>query len=178
LRSGVLTVFDLDKVDVAPSFVEVFRSVLSGVGGSTGGWRCCWGAPSLPQLPPATPKTHPPAVVLCARVFAEIGVISTISGRLEVNLSLSEKQGGKSNLRTILLSAVSGIWRFCIVIRSLLPISLKTMHDPKEPVLLIALKIMQHAKLCLSVIMLLICVCWHPERMCRALSTCGQRGQV
>jgi len=39
-------------------------------------------------------------------------------------------------------------------------------------------KIMRHAKLCLSVIMFLICVCWHPERMCRALSTCGQRGQV
>ena len=96
MRSGVLTVFDLDKVDVAPSFVEVFRSVLSGVGGSTGGWRCCWGAPSLPQLPPATPKTHPPAVVLCARVFAEIGVISTISGRLEVNLSLSGKRAERS----------------------------------------------------------------------------------
>jgi hypothetical protein len=41
LRSGVLTVLDLDEVDVAPSFVEVLRSVLSGVGGSTGGWRCC-----------------------------------------------------------------------------------------------------------------------------------------
>jgi hypothetical protein len=41
LRSGVLTVLDLDEVDVAPNFVEVFRSVLSGVGGSTGGWRCC-----------------------------------------------------------------------------------------------------------------------------------------
>ena len=49
LRSGVLTELDLDKVDVAPSFVEVFRSVLSGVGGCTGGWRCCWGAPSLPR---------------------------------------------------------------------------------------------------------------------------------
>ena len=66
-----------------------------------------------------------------------------------------------------------------MVIRSLLPISLETTHDPKEPVLLIAfLRIMRHAKLCLSVIMFLICVCWHPERMCRALSTCGQRGQV
>jgi len=65
-----------------------------------------------------------------------------------------------------------------MVIRSLLPISLETTHDPKEPVLLIALKIMQHAKLCLSVIMFLIFVFWHPERMCRALSTCGQRGQV
>ena len=37
LRSGVLTVLDLDEVDVAPSFVEVFRSVLSGVGGCTSG---------------------------------------------------------------------------------------------------------------------------------------------
>jgi len=41
LRSGVLTVLDLDKADVTPRFAEVFRSVLSGVGGSTGGWRCC-----------------------------------------------------------------------------------------------------------------------------------------
>jgi len=41
LRSGVLTVLDLDKVDFTPRFAEVFRSVLSGVCGSTGGWRCC-----------------------------------------------------------------------------------------------------------------------------------------
>jgi hypothetical protein len=108
-----------------------------------------------------------------------MGVTSTKFGRLEVNLSLSGKRGGKSHLGTILLSAVSGIWRFCMIIRLLLPISLETTHDPKEPVLLIALKkIMRHAKLCLSVIMFLICMCWHPERMCRALSTCGQRGQV
>jgi hypothetical protein len=68
LRSGVLTILDLDEVDVTPSLVEVFRSVLSGVGGSTGGWRCCWDAPSLPQLPPATPKNPPPyisALFLC-----------------------------------------------------------------------------------------------------------------
>ena len=57
-------------------------------------------------------------------------------------------------------------------------LNLWRLHDPKEPVLLTALKITRHAKLCLSVIMFLICVCWHPERMCRALSTCGQRGQV
>jgi hypothetical protein len=54
-----------------------------------------------------------------------------------------------------------------MVNRSLLPISMETTHAPNEPVLLIALKIMRHAKLCLSVIMFLICVCWHPERMCR-----------
>jgi hypothetical protein len=59
LRSGVLTILDLDEVDVTPRFAEVFRSVLSGDGGSTGGWQCCWDAPSLPQLPPATPKNHP-----------------------------------------------------------------------------------------------------------------------
>ena len=104
-----------------------------------------------------------------------MGVNRTKSGRLEVNLSLSGKQGGKSHLGIILLSSVSGIWRFlCVVIRLLLPMSLKTMRDPKEPVLLIVLKIMRHAMLCLLVIMFLICVCWHPERMCRALSTCGQ----
>ena len=123
-------------------------------------------------------RTHPPTLVCSFRVFTALGVTSTKSGRLKVNLSLSEKRGGKSHLGTILLSAVSGIWRFCMVIRSLLPISLETMHDPKEPVLLIALRIMRHAKLCLSVVMFLICVCWHPERMCRALSTYGQRGQV
>jgi hypothetical protein len=67
-----------------------------------------------------------------------MGVTSTKSGRLEVNLSLSEKRGGKSHLGTILLSAVSGIWKFHMVIRSLLPISMATMHDLKEPVLLIA----------------------------------------
>ena len=116
-------------------------------------------------------------VVFC--VFAAMGVTSTKSGRLEVNLSLSEKRGGNEepfgNNSTF---SCFRIWRFCMVMRSLLPISLETMHDPKEPVLLIALKIMRHAKLYLSVIMFLICVCWHPERMCRALSTCGQRGQV
>ena len=42
LRSGVLTILDLDEVDVAPSLVEIFRSMLSEVGGFTGGWRCCW----------------------------------------------------------------------------------------------------------------------------------------
>ena len=91
------------------------------------------------SCPLPTRRTHPPAVVCCFRAFAEIGVTSTKSGRLEVNLSLSEKRGGKSHLGTTLLPAVSGIWRFCTVIRSLLPISMETTHDLKEPVLLIAL---------------------------------------
>ena len=41
LRSGVFTILELYKVDVTPMFAEVFRLVLSGVGGFTGGWRCC-----------------------------------------------------------------------------------------------------------------------------------------
>ena len=51
-----------------------------------------------------------------------------------------------------------------MVIRSLLPISLETLRDPKELVLLIALKITRHAKLCLSVIMFLICVCCNHKK--------------
>jgi len=69
LKSGVLTILDLDEVDVTPSFAEVFRSVLSRVGGCTSGWRCCWGAPSLPQLPPATPKNPPPYISLLFLCF-------------------------------------------------------------------------------------------------------------
>jgi len=65
LRSGVLTVLDLDEVDVTPRFAEVFRSVLFGVGG----WRCCWGAPSLPQLPPAILKNPPPYTSLLFLCF-------------------------------------------------------------------------------------------------------------
>jgi len=53
-------------------------------------------------------RTHPPTLVCCFCVFAAMGVTSTTSGRLEADLSLSEKQGGKSHLGTILLSAVSG----------------------------------------------------------------------
>ena len=153
--------------------------MLFGVGGSTGGWQCCWDAPSISQLPPATPKNPPPYISLLLLCFCRMGVTSTKSGRLKVNLSLSGKRGGKSHLGAILLSAVSEIWRFCMVIRRCcLYLWGQCTHDPKEPVLLIALRIMRHAMLCLSVIIFLICVCWHPERMCRALSTCGQKGQV
>jgi len=109
LRSGVFTLLDLDEVDVTPSNAEVFRSVLSGVGGSTNGWRCCWGAPSPPQLPLATTKNPFPYIsfLFIVLLFAAMGVTSTKSGRLEVNLSLSGKRGGKSYLGTILLSAIA-----------------------------------------------------------------------
>jgi len=48
---------------------------------------------------------------------------------------------------------------------------MQTKQDPRGIVLLMALKIMLHAKLCLLVIVFLTCVCWHPEKICRALSS-------
>ena len=71
LRSSVLTVLDFDEVYVTPRFSEVFGLMLSGVGGSAGGWRCCWGAPS--QLPPATPKNPPPCSSLLFLCFCRGG---------------------------------------------------------------------------------------------------------
>jgi len=50
----------------------------------------------------------PSLLVCCFFVFAEMGA-STASGRLKVNLCLSEKRGGKSQFGTILVSAVLGI---------------------------------------------------------------------
>jgi hypothetical protein len=55
--------------------------------------------------------------------------------------------------------------------RLLLPVSMQTKQDHREPALLMALKIILHAKLCLSVIIYLICMYRHPERICRALSS-------
>ena len=61
LRSSVLTVLDLDEVNVTLGNAEIFGSVLSGKSGSVGGgWRCCRSAPGLTQLPPATPKNPSP----------------------------------------------------------------------------------------------------------------------
>ena len=101
LGSGVLTVLDLDEVDVTPSFAEVFRSVLSGVGGSTGGWRCCWSASCLAQLLPATSKNPPPYIGLLLLCFC-----SNKSNQHKIWAAggesvLSEKRGGKSHLGTI-----------------------------------------------------------------------------
>ena len=149
--------------------------------------RCCLGlvavlvaggAASLPQFPPATLRSPPPYISLLLSCFCSDGSnqhkIWAAGGESVFiwEAGWEEPSGNNSTF---------GCFRnleIFLVIRSLLPISMETTHDPKEPVLLIALKIMRHAKLCLLVIMFLTCVCWHPERMRRALSTCGQRGQV
>jgi len=41
LRSSVLTVPDLNEVNVTLKTAEIFDSMLSGEGGSANGWRCC-----------------------------------------------------------------------------------------------------------------------------------------
>jgi hypothetical protein len=52
-------------------------------------------------------RTHPPLLLVCCFfVFAKVGATSTVSGRLEVNLFVSEKQSGKSHFGIILVSAV------------------------------------------------------------------------
>ena len=41
LRSSVLTVLDLDEVNITLKNAEIFGSMLSREGGSANGWRCC-----------------------------------------------------------------------------------------------------------------------------------------
>ena len=78
----------------------------------------------LISCPLALLITHPLFLLVCCFfVFVEMGETSTASGRLEVNLLLSEK-------------------------RLLLPTSMQTKQDPRKPVLLMALKIVLHATLC------------------------------
>jgi hypothetical protein len=64
LRPVVLTVLDIDEVNVTLENAEIFGSVLSGEGGPVGGgWRCCRSAISL-NCPLATPNP-PPALLVC-----------------------------------------------------------------------------------------------------------------
>jgi hypothetical protein len=64
LQSSVLTVLDLDEVNVTLENAEIFGLVQSGEYESVGGgWLCCRSAPGLPQLSPATPKNPPPFIV-------------------------------------------------------------------------------------------------------------------
>ena len=160
---------------------EIFGSVLSReIASVGGGWRCFRSAPGLPQLPPATSK-NPPPFIASLLLFGFRGNGSNpysiwTAGGTPI---LSKKRSGKSHFGIILVLAALGIWRVSTASRSLVPVFMQTKQDPREPVLLMALKFMLHAKLCLSVIILLIYVCWHPEWICRALlSGWGQRGQV
>jgi hypothetical protein len=53
------------------------------------------------------PLPQPPFITICCFfVFAEMGTTSTASGRLEVKLYLSEKQGGRSHFSIILVLTI------------------------------------------------------------------------
>jgi len=119
---GVFTILDLYEVDATPRFAEVFRSVLSGVGDSTGGWRCCWGAPS--QLPPATTKNPPPYISLYFLCFCSDGSNQHKTWAAGGKSVFIWEAGWEEPFGNNSASAVSGIWRFCMVIRLLLPISM------------------------------------------------------
>jgi hypothetical protein len=56
-------------VNVTLENAEIFGLVLPGESGSASGWRCCWGAPSSPQLPPATFK-NPPSFITSLLLFS------------------------------------------------------------------------------------------------------------
>ena len=132
----------------------------------------------LPQLPPATLRNPPPYSSLLFLCFCSDGSNQHKIWAAGGKSVFIWKAGWEEPFGNYSTFSCFRNQKILHVIRSLLPISMETMHDPKGPVILIALRIMRHAMLCLLVIMFLICVCWHPERMCRALSTCGQRGQV
>jgi len=108
--------------------------------------------------------------------FLGNGMTKMASGRLEVSLSLADKRVSNSQLGSVLLLAYSGIcWRFCWAKRSVLPASNWTKQPAREP-LLIAFMMSLQATLWHSVIIPEMILCWHPERIWRALSACWQSG--
>jgi len=72
LRSGVLTILDLDKVDVTPRFAEVFRSMLSGVA-----WWLYWwlavllGCSQSPSIAPCHIEEPTPLHLFVVFVFLQ-----------------------------------------------------------------------------------------------------------
>ena len=74
LRSSVLTVLDLDEVNVTLKNAEMSWSVLSGEGGSADGRRCCRGVSSLLYLPLPLQRNRPPSLLVCCFLcFCEDG---------------------------------------------------------------------------------------------------------
>ena len=91
--SGVLTVLDLDEVDVTPRFAEVFSRCYLGLVALLVAGGAAEVLPVSLNCPLPLQRIHPPTLVCCFCIFAAMGVTSTKSGRLEVNLTLSEKGG-------------------------------------------------------------------------------------
>ena len=94
---GLVSSKSVDEVNVTVENAEAFGSVVVAAGGAVKMLPISLSSP-LPLL-----RTHPPSLLVCCFcVFAEMGATSTASGRLEVNLLLSEKGGGKSHFGIIL----------------------------------------------------------------------------
>ena len=80
-------------------------------------------------------RSHSPLLLFfCFLVFAEMGATSTASGRLEVNLLLFGKRGGKSHFG-LLIASFSGIRGLKILPSQPLAAAYidATKQDPKEP---------------------------------------------
>jgi hypothetical protein len=151
-----------------------------------------------------------------------MGATRKTSGRLEVNLFLSENRGGKSHFGTVLVSDVSGIWRFCtasrlqaclylglartVYIRIYTPPYIWWFPSQKYRMYTVYMVLANpayiHGGKAGGSLGSLFCwwLSWsccmlryasqrsywlfarvettHPEKMCGALSSCGQRGQV
>ena len=141
LRSSVLTVLDLDGVNVTLENAEIVPLVGSLLSGKVDLLMAAGVAAEVLLVSLSCPlpllRTHPPSLLVCCfLVLAGIGATNTASGRLEVNLFLSEKRGRKSHFGIIQDSTVLLIWILCIVSRLLLPISIETKQDLRELALL------------------------------------------
>ena len=113
LRSSVLTVLDLDGVNVTLENAEIVPLVGSLLSGKVDLLMAAGVAAEVLLVSLSCPlpllRTHPPSLLVCCfLVLAGMGATNTASGRLEVNLFLSEKRGGTSHLSIILVSAVLG----------------------------------------------------------------------
>jgi len=111
LRSSVLTVLDLDGVNVTLENAEIVPLVGSLLSGKVDLLMAAGVAAEVLLVSLSCPlpllRTHPPSLLVCCfLVLAGIGATNTAPGRLEVNLFLSEKRGGKSHFGIILDSAV------------------------------------------------------------------------
>jgi hypothetical protein len=100
LRSSVLTVLNFNELNATMENAEILGSVLSGEGETNGGgwWRCRSAPVSLSCPLPLLSTRLPSLLVCCFFVVTVMGATSTAFGRLEVNLVLSKKQGGKSHI--------------------------------------------------------------------------------
>ena len=156
LRSGVLTILGLNEMNFMPSFTEVFRSVLCGVGGSASGWRYCWGVKtSPPQLSPATSK-NPPSCTASLLLFSFCGdgsnqySIRTAGGKPIFVWEPGWKEPLWYNPSFSCIGILKILASCCILASRLLASTCIHADKASLPVFLMALNITVHAMLLVS----------------------------